>query len=268
MNCPLRRGENENKLQWLVSGPSALTKESCHFPLYAQSQGLGLKSCIPDDHVQERKKKELTITHSQYRSHCNGYSTQRLCEPSAKPIHTSFNPFHNWSSESGCFWLNKTWGHHQIRWESWWDGTSPISDPQPEKHRAKPLLRSTSPGRQRQSHQAYDKTHLGWKMERVQQEGAAKERRLSQSNVKIKRKVEIKHCCDLLVSLWMKKGYKEIQHQCPASSYADLPLLRLPASDGINSPKEICHQGVEIICHLETLELNWLCNSTASTEGR
>lgn len=147
-------------------------------------------------------------------------------------------------------------------------GHPPISHPQPEKHRARPLVTSSSPGRQWQSHQGYEakaKIHLGWK---VWQQGAAKERRLSQSNVKIKRKVEIKHCCDLPILLWVKKGYKEIQHQCPASCCADLPLFRPPASDGINSPKEICHHRVEIIHHLEALEWNWLCNSTASTGGR
>lgn len=106
--------------------------------------------------------------------------------------------------------------------------------------------------------------HSGWKMREF---GSRELKKESQSNVKMKRKVEIKHCCDLPVLPWIKKGLKET-HQCPALCCADLPLLRPPASDGTNSPKEICHHGVEIMCHLETLELNWLCNSTASTEGR
>lgn len=31
------------------------------------------------------------------------------------------------------------WCHKQLCWESWWDGTSPISHPQPEKKQSQTL---------------------------------------------------------------------------------------------------------------------------------
>lgn len=133
-NGPLKRGENENKLQWLVSAPSALTKKSHYFHYMPNLKGWVLKTASVIDICKQKRKKGWPSQPPKYSSHCNGYSIQSLCDPSAKSILTSFNPLNNWSSESGWFWLSKTWWPHQLCWESWWDGTSPMSHPQPEKH--------------------------------------------------------------------------------------------------------------------------------------